>query len=73
MIYQSGDNLHVFSFSLDKFCFETLGRLASELPSLVFIHFKFVEDYTNIFRDCEWTPVDLSLLVKIIYIVNGIL
>jgi hypothetical protein len=73
MLYQSGDNLHVILFSLDKFCFETLGRLASELPSLVFIHFKFVEAYKVIFRACEWTPLDLSLLVKILELVSGLL
>jgi hypothetical protein len=60
MLYQSGD-LHVILFSLDKFGFETLERLASVLPSLFFIHFKFVKAYEVIFRACEWTPLDLSL------------
>jgi hypothetical protein len=64
MLYQIGDNLHVILFSLDKFCFGTLGRLAIVLPSLVFIHFKLVEAYKVNFRACDCTPLDLPLLVK---------
>jgi hypothetical protein len=56
MLYQSGDSLHVIFFFLDKICFDTLAGLASEIPSLVIIHLKFVETYKGIFRACEWTP-----------------
>jgi hypothetical protein len=59
MLYQSGDNLHVIFFSLDKCCFGTLGRVAIELSSLVFIHSKLVEVYKVNFRACECTPLDL--------------
>jgi hypothetical protein len=38
MLYQSGDNLHVILFFLDKLCLETLGRFVVDyLPLLSFI------------------------------------